>query len=577
MDSLLYGLAAQAAPTRFTGMDMFIDKQVRHDDPRMEAVYANYQRNLADIAEVALDAGAGVVLCTLGVNEGDLAPFGSLHPPGFGEEQQAAWQEYFEAGVALEEAGSWTGAIESFSQAEALDGTYAELQFRLGRCARALGRYDEAKRLFALARDLDTLRFRTDSRLNESTRTVAADMAAEGVLLTDVDRLLSEASPNGIPGSELFCDHVHFTFAGNYLIARALLEKVEQALPDSLGATGSGKRDPLTEEECAKRLALTEWDLAQQAHSLYKRVMLAPFTNRCDHDASLAELKERREALRPQLGEAGRTKAIPAYREALRAAPNDSMMRLRLGALLLKHKDPAAAEEELRHVIRRLPQEMMPRVLLSRVLTTQEDYGGAEAIWREMLKVYPNSDSAHLNLALALKRQGDMPGAIEEHGEAIAISPFRPDLHFQFGGTLAAHGDPMAAIEEYRTAIELSPTHSEARLSLGTLLIDSSRQREAIPVLRGLIEQSPSKIEAHLLLGKALWAVNRAKEALAEYREAAAIEPGNATAHQSIALILYTGKDYDGAWAAVQLCRSAGGKLDPKFIAALERDSGRAQ
>jgi tetratricopeptide (TPR) repeat protein len=245
-------------------------------------VYANYQRNLADIAEVALDAGAGVVLCTLGVNEGDLAPFGSLHPPGFGEEQQAAWQEYFEAGVALEEAGSWTGAIESFSQAEALDGTYAELQFRLGRCARALGRYDEAKKRFALARDLDTLRFRTDSRLNETIRTVATDLAAEGVLLTDADRVLAEASPKGIPGSEFFHDHVHLTFAGNYLVARTLLEKVERALPDSLDPDGPGKRDVLTQEACARRLALTGWDRAEHMNMLYSLMARPPFTNRCD-------------------------------------------------------------------------------------------------------------------------------------------------------------------------------------------------------------------------------------------------------------------------------------------------------
>jgi tetratricopeptide (TPR) repeat protein len=245
-------------------MDMFIDKQVRQDDPRMEAVYRNFERNLADISQTALDVGARVILCTLGVNEGDLAPFGSLHPPGLGEEQQATWQEYFEAGVALEEAGSWTGAIESFSQAEALDGTYAELQFRLGRCARALGRYDEAKKRFALARDLDTLRFRTDSRLNETIRTVATDLAAEGVLLTDADRVLAEASPKGIPGSEFFHDHVHLTFA------------------DSLDPDGPGKRDVLTQEACARRLALTGWDRAEHMNMLYSLMARPPFTNRCD-------------------------------------------------------------------------------------------------------------------------------------------------------------------------------------------------------------------------------------------------------------------------------------------------------
>ena len=55
-----------------------------------------------------------------------------------------------------------------------------------------------AKAKFYLARDLDTLRFRADSRINEINR--AATPSGDGVELVDADEILSERSANGIIG-----------------------------------------------------------------------------------------------------------------------------------------------------------------------------------------------------------------------------------------------------------------------------------------------------------------------------------------------------------------------------------------
>ncbi len=577
MDSLLYSLGAQAAPKTWYGMEMFIDKQIRHDDPRMEAVYRNFQRNLTDIAEVAADAGARVVFSTLGVNEGDLAPLGSLHAPGLSEAQQATWQERYETGVAFEEAGNWSGAVQGFTEAEAIDGTYAELQFRLGRCARALGRYDKAKKHFALARDLDTLRFRADSRINEIIRTLATELADEGALLADTARVLSEASPNGIPGSEFFHDHVHLTFAGNYQIARTVLEQVARALPDSLATAGLDKGNVLTEEACAKRLALAGSDRAEHLNRMYDRMTRPPFTSRYDHDARMAELRQRREVLRPELTIAGRLKAVAACREVLRTVPQDTWIRYRLAILLLEIGDPAAAEEEVRHVIRRMPHLSQIQNTLVKALIMQKAYDEAEVFCREMLELSPNSADIYRNLGSVLAFKDDIPGAIDVFRAALAIYPFRADLHFSFARTLALRVDPEAAIAEFEATIELEPRHSEAHIGLGGLLIRSGRPKEAVPVLRRAIKQDPSNAKAHLTLGTALWRTNKTKEAFAEFQEAVAIDPGEIIAHGNIARILWSEKDYDGAWAAVRLCRLAGGKLDPKFIARLERDSGRTR
>ncbi|PYJ99523.1 MAG: hypothetical protein DME23_09365 [Verrucomicrobia bacterium] len=65
-----------------------------------------------------------------------------------------------------ERAGDFATAVGSYSAAEKIDPSFAELQFRLGRCHLALANYTESRRHFELARDLDALPFRADTRLN---------------------------------------------------------------------------------------------------------------------------------------------------------------------------------------------------------------------------------------------------------------------------------------------------------------------------------------------------------------------------------------------------------------------------
>lgn len=40
--------------------------------------------------------------------------------------------------------------------------------------------------------------------------------------------IINENSPNGIPGSELFLDHVHPTIEGNRLLALAIVQEMIQ-------------------------------------------------------------------------------------------------------------------------------------------------------------------------------------------------------------------------------------------------------------------------------------------------------------------------------------------------------------
>ncbi len=75
-----------------------------------------------------------------------------------------------------------------------------------------------ARQLFEEARDLDTIRFRAPSAINEIIRSIAE---RPGVTLVDVERYFNEAARPAIPGHDLFTDHLHPTDHGYDLMGEA--------------------------------------------------------------------------------------------------------------------------------------------------------------------------------------------------------------------------------------------------------------------------------------------------------------------------------------------------------------------
>ena len=272
-------------------MELFLKQQVRQDDPRMAAVYAHFQKNLSDIIAFGVGSGAKVVVSTVGSNLRDCSPFGSLHRASLAAAKAAEWEDLYQAAGVLETQGKYAEAVAQYQRAAQVDDQFADLQFRLGRCQAALGRHEEARRYFAKARDLDTLRFRTDSRLNEIIRRVAGEWQTQGVRLADTEAAFVQASADGIPGQEWFYEHVHLKFRGNYLVARQLAEQVVQCLAEPTGGgagvsaatTGvspavrsDGIRPFLSAAECAQRLGLTDWDRLCQEEEMNRRTSRPP-------------------------------------------------------------------------------------------------------------------------------------------------------------------------------------------------------------------------------------------------------------------------------------------------------------
>ena len=316
------------------GMAMFLDKQVRASAPLMKYAYANFASNLRDTIAVARNAGARVIVSTVATNLKDCAPFGSLHREGLGPDALRSWSTLVQQGAEQENAGSYAEALKSYRAAVNIDDEYAELAFRIARCLEALGDYNAAREYFLRARELDTLRFRADSKINDVNRSVASSSAA--VELVDADEIFAEESPNGIIGSDLVYEHVHLAPSGNYLLARAMFLQIAKQLPSDAGHPPQAEDVP-TQAECERLLAFTKFDRSRVIAEMLRRLREPPFTNQLNHSDQILRLM-----MKADNSDESPDDTVAQYQWALARRPNDRILHFNYGVFLNQY-DPAAA------------------------------------------------------------------------------------------------------------------------------------------------------------------------------------------------------------------------------------------
>jgi tetratricopeptide (TPR) repeat protein len=541
--SQLLGAAGRAvtrkgdAPQAWGGMAMYLDSQVRATDPRLEGVYDHFRANLQDICSSGRDAGAQVVVCTVGSNLKDCAPFASLHAPGLTEEQSAVWEKAFAVGTRAEALPHHAEALASYERAAGIDPTYADLKFRRASCLAALGRHDEARASYQEARDLDTLRFRTDSRLNEVVRAVAGGRTAEGIHLVDAEQAFAQASPDGVPGENFFYEHVHMNFSGNYLLARTIYQQLAGILPEAIRARAVAG-GPLSEAECAERLALTPWNRWQTAGNVLDLVQKAPFSNQLDQAERQARWRHNVQELHRQVQDTSRDSMLATYRQALRQAEDDTILRGNYAALLQEFGVTDAAVEQWQIVARRSPRDLRAQLSLAELLAQQGKFTEANPHCEAMLRIAPENPHARLAIGRVCSRQGKLDEAIAAYDEALRLNPSFPEAHLARGNALAEQGKTDEAIAAYAEALHIRARFVPAHQALALALVKAGRLDEAARQYHDLLRIEPGNVAAQVNLGVVLARQQKYDEAIAAYTEALRLQPDNDQIQYNLGLAL---------------------------------------
>lgn len=514
------------------GLGMFAEQQVAADDPRREIALGYFAKNLDDILALADEGSCPVVLSTVAVNLRDCAPFASAHAAGVSRATVAEFEALRAAGVTNTAASLVAEALASFERARSLDPAFAEVHFRLGQCLLKGTNRLAAQEAFALARDLDALPFRADSRINGVIRE-AADRHRENLRLVLADEELAGQAVDGVPGAEFFFEHVHFSFAGNYRVARALAEAVAAQLPASL--TRQPVQDWPSQETCERRLALTYWNRAGVLRDVVRRIQGAPFSRQANHEAQLQQWQTELNAVTSRLTAEHIPAARAIYREALLRMPRDHRLYEGYAEFLEGIGDLEAAVAQWEAVRALLPHHFVAYVHAGRLLGRQKQWGLAEERLRTALTLEPRSGEAHLELGRVLAGRGELVAAVAEYREAERWQPANAQIFYHLADVLARQENRAGARDALARAAQLDPSFWEARYLLGVELAMSNRIPEARQEFEAVLRWRPDHVLARINLGIACIREGNVREARAQFEEALRLDPQNERARQHLA------------------------------------------
>ena len=537
-----------SGPKEWRGMEMNLSKAVPADAPRLAQLFEHFRTNVADICQAAIDADADVLLCTVGVNLKDCPPFGSRHREGLSDADLAAWDQAFQAGRQAEQTRQWPAAIQHYGRAAAIDDRYAQLQFQLGRCYLASGDLEQAQVAFALARDLDVLRFRTDSRLNAILRDVAMQMNRQGVYLVDGERVFSHvAQTPGLPGADLLYEHVHMTFEGNYHLAQAMFDRI--ATSKLMKGQTPSMPQALTASECAERLMLTPWK--HQAMLLYTTMMMSrpPFEDQEGNDQRIAVWEAQAAELKSLITPEKAEQVRQDYLAALGRRPGDVEMRYDFAQFLLNAMDRyEEAERQLRDLHNQLPTVSRYVFSLGVAIRAQGRPGEAELAFEQAVDLSPRPAEIAAKAA-EVYYLNDMPTeALAWAEKALAIEP-------DVGTALQIAGDIYLQQQRYDLAGEAIDAYlqQDPRLSpreLATLycrlalcLNRTGRGDEQLEPINRAIELDDSFALPYVLLAQVHAGLGADAEAAAAYRRAVTLNATSATLRAELAMLLATSSD----------------------------------
>ncbi len=445
-----------SAPKQWMGMDIFVDKVVPASDARLKIVYSHFESNLSDIIKIGRKAGARVMVSTVASNIQDSFPFASSHSNSLSETDLQNWTRAFEEVQKEMAQHNYSEALALIEECELLDKEHALLTYEKARCYENLGQGKHAREAYIKARDLDTLRFRTDSTLNERVRRTVQSFSDEGVQLIDAEQLFggTSESTNSIAGYDEFFEHVHLTFEGNYKLAKAIFHKLPAVVPD---LAETEETIPPDLQACAEQLAWNSWGKIKQLNGIIPLMDRPPFTGQKDHARRMQDLKQELIQHNADIGKDNGNQTLQNFKIALEKRPDDPYLHQLIGEFYYSMNQHDEALEHLRMVNRILPSSHDAFMQLAYIYFRSGRVEESVPHFRRAIELSPHYVQTQMDLASALAhlRQFDEAEAISER--LSKQLPGDPTIQFGYGYMLFQAEKLDAAEKQFIKTFTLDP------------------------------------------------------------------------------------------------------------------------
>jgi len=399
-------------------------EEYHRDDDMRTAVLKHYNISLRRMTHIAKRVGAKLILVTPASNIKDFSPFkteAGSHVTKMNLDKINTHKLEAEQAVTND---NFAKALKLCNQALSLDARNADILYLKARSLHGLGRVQEAREAFIEARDEDVCPLRALTPVRAIVSKVAKE---QNTGFVDFVSIVNRNSPDGIPGSELFLDHVHPTITGNRMLALALLEEMKEmeiipntatldiATTSDITAKVQGNLDEVAHAEALKNLSsVLMW--AGKNEEAERLVSLAVSKTSEDGESHFQKAVLFRRA--------GNDKAaLFHFKEAARLSPSNPAVLNAYGVILsdMGHKTEARKVLEKATVLN--PKRPGIFYDLGVILESLGKLRQAETAYKKVLKLAPNHADAYNNLGVIYAKRGDIRAAYKQFTKAVHINP----------------------------------------------------------------------------------------------------------------------------------------------------------
>jgi tetratricopeptide (TPR) repeat protein len=163
-------------------------------------------------------------------------------------------------------------------------------------------------------------------------------------------------------------------------------------------------------------------------------------------------------------------KALPCFRDALKADPRSTPAGLNMVRLLLGIGEPAQAHQMIEIILRNEPNDPDALVLQAYMYGVEGRADVEVELLRHASDLAPDHPSVFPLLGGALMRLHRDEEAVAAYREALRVAPWDPVIHANLGLVLARTDRPEEAIAQYRLALRLIPEKPEWLADLAWIL-----------------------------------------------------------------------------------------------------------
>ncbi|NIA13993.1 MAG: tetratricopeptide repeat protein [Nitrospiraceae bacterium] len=231
--------------------------------------------------------------------------------------------------------------------------------------------------------------------------------------------------------------------------------------------------------------------------------------------------------------------------------------------------------EQLLKAVRANPQNAELAYKLGNVYFDLENYEQAQSAFETAIAADPNHARAYSNLGLCLRRLGRVDDAIEVYKAALVIDPDDATTWRNFVVALRASGDMPGVVRALKELSALQPDDVQILAQLADTAFKIEYYQDAATAFEKLLRLDPGLSGDYYNLGLCYYCMEDWDKALTTWLTALAHNPRNLSVNKGLAIVYWRRGEYDRAWKAVTQCRILGAHLDPEFIEALQRDSGK--